>query len=512
MSNYRFYLPICLFSLLGGCHLGPKYEIPELETPGVWKAGEAAASAPIVENWWEAFQDEELAQLEYQVIEKNPNLFMAIQRVAEARATAGVVRSRLFPELNLKPVYDNIGELIELYGVPEGLFPGLHTITRVHELIYQLPVAMSYEVDLWGKFRGTYQAAKIYAEARDEALRATLLTLTSDLASNYYNLRSLDTQIELLSQLLQLRRKALDLTKSRFKVGLANYLDVMNAERQLSDSDAEYQDSLRQRTVFENAIAVLIGCPASEVQLGRAPLVANPPQIPAGIPSEVLIRRPDVAQAERTMAAAHQLIGVAYSTYFPSILLTGALGYSTPDLSQFLTWAGRFWQLGANISQMLFNAGRNRSYVDAALAKFREEKGAYEQVILTSFQEVEDALNNVEQQKKQFEALHRSYAAAYETAVLSRSRYEKGIVNFLDTLVSEEVALEAQRAYQNVLGLRYQSTIQLIKALGGSWSVSSETPAEEASGGCQIEQRNQRQGPNIVQHDLAGQILQKKSP
>jgi multidrug efflux system outer membrane protein len=385
----------------------------------------------------------------------------------------------------LDPSFNNINELIELYGVPQGFFPKLKKITRVHEQTYQLPVAMSYEVDLWGKYRGTYNAAMIYAQAQDEAVRAVLLTLTSDLASNYFNVRSLDTQIDLLKSVLDLRQKSLDLTRSRYKAGLVSYIDYLNAEKMLSDTDAEYQDSLRQRALFENAMAALIGVPASEFHMEPSPLVDEPPKVPAGIPSDMLIRRPDIAQAERTMASVHELIGVAYATYFPAITLTSGLGFSSPDLSKFLTWTSRLWQLGINMAQVIFNGWRNKSYVEAALAKFNEAKGNYESSVLTAFQEVEDALNNIEQQSRQYDALEFSYQAAAETFGLSELRYAKGVTNYLDTIDAERAEIDAKRTLMNVLGQRYQSAIQLIKALGGGWEAAEVEAGVDQDPCCQ---------------------------
>ena len=465
---------------LTGCRLGSRYEAPVVAVPADWKGASVENESFSIENWWDIFDDPELASLEQLVIENNPDLYVALQRVAEARAVAGVAKSKLYPDINLNPGYNNIGELIELYGVPPGMFPGLKTITRVHEFNYQLPVSMSYEVDLWGKFRGVYNAAKIYAEAQDEALRATLLTLTADLASNYFNLRSMDTQIGLIRARIELRQSFLDCVRLQYQSGLVSYLNLMDAEGELSRAQADYQDNLRQRVLFENAIAVLIGAPASDLQIEPFPLKYDPPSVPAGIPSDMLMRRPDLAQAERTMASFHEFIGVAYATYFPSMTLTGALGSSSPDLSQFLRWTSRLWQIGVNLGQILFNGGRNRSEVDLACAKFQETKGMYEKAVLSAFGEVEDALSCVDLQKKQALDLKRSFMAAKETNTLMRLRYKKGIVNYLQTISAEEAQVQAKRLWMNTVGQNYQSTIQLIKALGGGWeSPCGDKPASE---------------------------------
>jgi multidrug efflux system outer membrane protein len=471
-----------LFLLVQGCHLGPKYECPEPHTPTEWKSSpDCAASPEVAPEWWEVFGDEELAKLEKQVLEKNPDLFIALQRVAEARALAGVEEANLYPNLYLTPTYKNVDQLIELYGLPlpSPFVPGLQPIVRVHELEYQLPISAGYDLDLWGKYRGQYNSAMIYAQAQQEAARATLLTLTTDLASNYFNLRAVDTQVELLKRQIELRQKAFELTSSRYAKGLVNYIDVMNAEGVLANTDADYQETVRQRNSFENAIAVLIGVPASEFQLPPRPLKDPPPSIPAGIPSQVLVRRPDVAQAERNMAAVHEWIGVAYSSYFPDISLTGAIGLASPELAHFLTWGSRLWRYGADILQMIFDGGRTRSGVELAYASYNAAKGAYEKTVLGVFQEVEDALSNVEQQLKQYESFGTAYATARQTQELSSLRYTRGLVNILDTITSEEAELQAKRNWLHSLGLRYQASVQLVKAIGGGWC--DPVPVEEAA-------------------------------
>jgi multidrug efflux system outer membrane protein len=457
-----------LLLLLAGCQLGPKYCVPESNVPEKWKSSEEAASSS-VEVWWEIFQDEELSKLEAQVVKNNFDLKLAMERVAEARAKAGVKGADLYPQANLTPNYNNIQELIELYGVPPGLFPGLKTIVRVHELEYQLPLAMSYEVDLWRKYRGKYDSAVIYAQAVEEAYRGTMLTLTSDLASNYFNLRSLDTQIDLLTKTVALRQDFLDLTKQRYKVGVSSLLDVLQAEEVLTNTVATLDDSVRQRALFENAIALLIGLPASDFHVAVNPLTIEPPHIPAGLPSSVLLRRPDIAQAERDMASQHALIGVAWANFFPAFTLTGAIGFASPELFEFLNWKARLWQIGLSIAQTVFDGWRNKSNLDMVRAQFRETQAVYEQTVLGAFKEVEDALSNVKQQSEQYANLSASYKSASQFAALSILRYETGVSNYLDAIQSELNELSAQISWMNILGARYQSTTQLIKAIGGGW-------------------------------------------
>lgn len=469
-SIFVLLIPALLFA---GCRLGPAYQLACVETPEEWKAAVASpTAASCVDNWWEIFEDDLLDSLEQQALENNPNLSVALEHVFEARAIAGVSRADLFPQLNLNPAYSDTGTLFKLYGIPPGLsnfIPGFLQILRVHEFQYFLPVNLSYEVDLWGKYRGLYDSAVFNSEAVVEAYRTSLLTVTSDLASHYFNMRSADAQIEILQRTRELNQNFVKLTRDRFTKGLVSNLDVASAELQLSNTEAEYYDVVRQRNLFENAIAALVGMPASDLRIEAQPLLQTPPIIPVGIPSTILEQRPDIAEAERKMASEHAQIGVAYASFFPSLSLTGSLGYNSPDLHQFLSWKSRYWEMGATSSQFLFDANRRCSNLEIAWARFREAEGSYQQVVLTAFQEVEDALTNIEFQEKQMASLGRSVQAANLTRTLSTNRYKSGLVNYLDVITSDQNELVARRNYQNILGQRYQSTIQLIKALGGSW-------------------------------------------
>jgi multidrug efflux system outer membrane protein len=465
-----FILALLLFA---SCRVGPVYQPPQPSTPAEWKAPfiETEQTAEI-ENWWDLFEDDRLNDLESQAIVNNPQLQLALERVLEARATAGIARSDLFPQLNLNPSYSNTETLFKLYGVPAGIIPGLKQIIRVHEFVYALPATLSYELDLWGKNRSLYQSALYNAQAQEAAYGVALLSLTADLASFYYNLQTLDAQIEVLQKTVLLRQRSLKLNRSRYGSGISGGIDVSSAELELSNTEAELEDTKRQRTLFENAIATLIGIPASDFCLEKRPLSGEPPLVPAGLPSTMLFQRPDIAEAERGMASEHAQINVAYASFFPAISLTGTLGYLSPDLKQFMTWKSRYWSYGANGSQFLFDAGKRCSEVEVAWARFHQAEASYQQTVLTAFQEVEDALNNLDWEKKQHESLLRSVRAASQTLHYSNRRFTNGIVDYYEVIDSERSDLNAQLSAINVQGQRFQATIQLIKALGGGWITS----------------------------------------
>lgn len=458
-----------LFAMVCSCRLGPQYTPPEVSVPEQWK-GETVECTPCVDYWWEVFEDETLSELIWCALENSPNLYAALEKVVEARALAGVSGADLYPQLTLNPAYSTTGELFKLFlpgTIPNGFnFP---SVFRIHQMVYNLPLNLSYQLDLWGKLHSQYDAAFFTAEAQEEAFHTAQLTLTTDLASDYFLMRSLDAQIEVLEGTLASQRKGLELATDRYEKGLAIYSDVSNATYALYNSEATYQDLVRQRALQENAIAVLVGELASEFCLENNPLQYPPPPVPAGLPADILLQRPDLAELERRMAAENALIGAAYASYFPSIQLTGTLGWFSPDAHDFMSWISRFWSMGANAAETVFDGGRLNDNLLAACARFGQAEGNYQQGVVQALREVEDALNNLEMEAKQSISLETASEAATKTAQLSTSRYQNGLVNYLEVVQNEQTDLDARRTLAALLGVRYLSTVQLIKALGGSW-------------------------------------------
>lgn len=460
-----------LVLFLQSCTLGPRYTPPYSEVPDEWKNVTQENAQPCYDFWWEVFEDDTLNELAQLAVLHNYDLYSSLQRIAEARALAGVEFSNLLPQVTLNPSYYNTGILFKLYGLNAIPIPlnNINPIVRVHEMEYTFPFNLNYELDLWGKIRGEWKSAVYNAQSKEEAFRALLLSLTADLASYYFNLRAADADIHIILDTIANRQKSLDLVKKRNSAGLANDLDVSRAELELSNVQAEYEDAVRQRLLFENAIATLIGVPATLFCMPDLPLNTCPPIIPAGLPSEILLRRPDLAEAERMMASEHALIGVAYAGYFPSITLTGTLGFASPDIKQMFSWISRLWAMGANIAQVIFDAGRTQSFVNAAWARYNQASGNYQQKVIRAFQEVEDSLNNIEQHAKQAEKLDLSVQAATKTVNLSNSRYLNGLASYLEVTDSQRQELQSKRIWIHVQGARFIDTVQLIKALGGGW-------------------------------------------
>lgn len=452
-----------------GCSLEPHYDIPDTQVPNEWKSTqEAEEGAAFVENWWEVFEDPTLNELEQQAIANNRDLYAALERVLQARAYEGVRGADLYPQYTLNPSYNNTGALIKVFGLPATV-PPLPTIIRVHELAYSLPLNLNFELDLWGKLKNQYRAAHFKFEAEQWAWQAAFLTLTADLAANYFQLRSLDAQIELLEETIRVRNDAFDINTIRYDAGLINFTDVSRAKTLLYNAKAEFYAAKQKRALKENMIATLIATPASQLTITENPLVNPPPSIPAGLPSAVLLKRPDIKELERKTASEHALIGSAYASFFPDVSLTGSFGFSSPDLKDFLSWKSRFWSIGVSGPTPIFDGWRNASYVDLTWARFKEASALYQQKVLIAFQEVEDALAKIRFQAEEIESLETSAIASADTTVLSNERYLKGFTDYLNVSESERTELEVKRKVKELLGQRYVSVIQLIKALGGSW-------------------------------------------
>ena len=394
---------------------------------------------------------------------------MAYERIQEYRALVGIAAADLYPQVNLNPLYTNMGELIQNYINPASTIPALGPF-RVHELYYFLPLTLSYEVDLWGKIRDQYAFAKYNWRAQQEDYDAILLSLTSSLATVYYQMRALDAQIDLLNSVIKTRQKAFEINQDRYEGKIIFYAEVALAGEELNNVILEYQEASRERKVLEDQLAVLMGVPASEFCLEPFPLDGLPPCIPEGIPSEVLLRRPDLAEAKFQTRAAHAMVKQAYSLFFPSLTLTTIGGYESPVMNLFLKWISRYWMLGASANQIIFDGFRTFSNLDLEIARFLEATGEYQQLVLQAFQEVEDALTNIDSYEKQYDDATATIQWAKKAYQLYLDRYDLGVTYYIDVVNTERDLLNYQITLNVLRGYRYVSTIQLIKALGGGWS------------------------------------------
>ncbi len=463
MSHYPFMLACGLLIITNSCSLGPTYQPPVVETAADWKHTQNNTNPFVYRDfWWEVFNDEQLEALEQQALENNYDLMIALNHVQEAKALMEDARADIYPHLNVNPLYSNMGTLYESYST--------FTLNRAHEMLFVLPLNFSYELDLWGKIRSRYEAARYNWEGAIEAYNSLLLTLTTDVATVYYQLRVSDAQIDLLQATLQTRQSAFKINNSRYKANIINYSDVTRAGLEVSNTLSEIKVALRQRAKLENSLATLIGISASEFSFAHSPLEGVPPVIPAGIPSDVLLRRPDIAEAERRMAAENAMVRVTYASFLPSIGLTAGLGSSSPHLKYFLQNKGRLWSYGAHASQVIFDGGRLFAELAMQEARFNEASAAYQQQVLVAFQQVEDALISLEMYKKEYQDVADAVEWAKKTNRIANSRYKLGVTFYLDVVESEREKLIKEIVLNDLMGLRFATTIQLIKAIGGGWS------------------------------------------
>lgn len=465
------YTAVLLILSTTSCKVGPTYSEPPIPCVENWKSSvPQCTEKPACDEctyWWEVFNDPFLDCLEMQAIENSPNVEIALQRLYEACATANANIPSL-PYFFLDPSYNNNIKLIKI-PAPTGGFAN-NGIFRYHQLEYLLPIRMNFEFDIWGRYRRQYDSYLYAAEAQRENYHAAILSLTSDVATNYFNLRALDAQIVLYEKTIEVFRESLSLTESRQLKGYVSLLDVNNATVQLNNTLSSLEEVKRTRTQFENTIATLIGTPASDFCIQAFPLTDTPPPcVPPNLPSEVLLQRPDIAAYERTAASEHEKVGYAYTSFFPSLSLTGVLGFSSPIIAEFTKWHSRYWQLGVESQETLFDAGRNCANLQGAWAHFQEASANYQQGVLVALQEVEDSLTSLEHQAKQYELLQFSAEAAKSSSRIATSRYSKGVSNYLDVLVAQNSELNADISLINTRGKQYISTIQLLKALGGCW-------------------------------------------
>ena len=449
--------------------VGPDYRPPTNEVPsaykaadlGAWKEGRPLDDVP-KGNWWEVFADSALDDLESQAVIANQELKAAVARVDQARATARVARSELLPSLTLEPGGNR--QRFSPNQVPS--FGPLTANT------FRAPLDLSYEIDLWGRVRRGFESARADAQASLAAFYNVLLTLQADVAQNYFALRALDAEIATVTGTVGLRQEQVRLVRSRFEGGIGSELDVARAETELATTEAEAASLAQRRAELENAIAILVGGNPSSFRISA--LATNewnpqPPGIPAGLPAELLERRPDVAEAERQLASANARIGVAKAAFFPVLSLTSSGGFVSGDIDSLFKWDSRTWSIGPSLSLPIFAGGRNRANYKRSQAAFEEAIARYRQRVLVAFGEVENSLAGIRYLTDQAAAQQRAVANARRAAELATDRYRSGIVSYLEVVDASRDALQTERANAQLAGQRLITTVHLIRALGGGW-------------------------------------------
>jgi NodT family efflux transporter outer membrane factor (OMF) lipoprotein len=472
----RLALAIAVIAL-AGCSVGPKYQKPSVPTPAAykespptefkesagWKPGQPG-DASIRPKWWEVFQDAQLNALEEQVDPGNQTLKQAEAKYRQARSMIRFNRAGELPTISTSPSIANQHlSTFNSSSVGGGATRGNFT----------LPFDLSYEIDLWGKIRKQVEAAREESQATAADLQTARLSLHAELAFDYFELRSLDSQKKLLDDTVVAYEKALDLTDNRYEGGLAPKAEVMQARTQLQSTRSQDIDTGVMRAQFEHAIAVLTGQPPESLTLAAAPLHLELPVIPTGVPSELLERRPDIAAAERRVAEANTQIGIARTAFFPSLMISAAGGFQGGSIANWLLWPNRLWAVGPSIAQTIFDGGRRRATSDAAVAGYDGTVASYRQTTLTAFQEVEDNLAALRVLSDEAKVQREAVEAAQESLALSLNRYKGGLVTYLEVITAQSIALGNERTEVDILRRRMDSSVLLIKALGGGWNAAN---------------------------------------
>jgi NodT family efflux transporter outer membrane factor (OMF) lipoprotein len=418
--------------------------------------------------WWESFKDPQLDTLEGQVDTANQTLKAADANFRAARATIGLYRANLAPTISIGP---------GVSGVRDSANQPYFNASNANngEGSFALPLDVSYEVDLWGRIRRSVTAAKEQAQASDADLESARLSLHSELAIDYFNLRADDAQKKLLDDTVQAYRDALQLTEDRYNGGAAPLSDVTQARTQLQTAEVQDSEISIERSQYEHAIAVLTGQAPAALTLAAEPVTVNPPvipSIPGALPSQLLERRPDIAGDERRMASANEQIGIAQAAFYPTLDISAQGGFLGTSLINVFSWPSRFFAVGPVLNQTLFDFGRRRAGSDIALAQYDATVANYRQTTLTAFQQVEDNLAALRVLETEAEQQRAATESAQQSLDLFKIRYEGGVDTYLQVVTSQTTALSNERNEIEIMRRRLEASILLIKALGGGWTTA----------------------------------------
>jgi NodT family efflux transporter outer membrane factor (OMF) lipoprotein len=457
--------------LLSGCVVGPKYQRPTAQIPQAYKENRNWKLAQpndekLRGNWWELFGDPQLNALEQQVNVSNQNLKAAAAQYQQALALLRYNRANYYPTLTTSPSATRIRDS---YNRP----PKSSIYSGITYNDYVFPVQLSYQADVWGRIRRTVEQYRDQAQASAADLATVNLSMHADLALDYFEARTLDAEEKLLNDTVAQYQRALELNESLFNEGMASILTVQQAETQLETTRAAAIDIGVLRAQYEHAAAVLVGKPPETFSLPPLPLTAPPPPIPTGLPSDLLERRPDIASAERMVAAANAQIGIATSAYYPIIDLAAAAGFESGSITNLFQGPGVLWSFGPSAVATILDFGRRRAVSDQAKAAYTQAVANYRQNVLTGFQQVEDnlaALRVLEQEAEVERAAVTAAAAALDT---SMTLFRGGLTSYLTVTTAQSALLTDQVTAVNILGRRLSGAVLLIQALGGGWDASA---------------------------------------
>ena len=473
---------LCLV-LSGGCSFAPNYARPVVQTPVAfkelapdqfqekegWKTAEPK-DHEVRGNWWEIFREAELNALEGQVTVSNQNIAAAFANFLAARAVVKQSRSQYFPTVSASPSVTRSRQPSTVAQSGSSQTPS--TITE-----YSLPFDASWELDFWGRIRNSVKASSFEAQATFADLENVRLTVQAEVAADFFQVRGLDAQKQLLDAAVLGFQRSLKLTQIQRDAGMASDQDVAQAETQLNITLAQDSDIGIQRAQLEHAIATLIGKPASLFSMATNSLTAKPVPIPFTVPSQLLERRPDIAAAERRVAEANAQIGVARAAYFPTITLSGSVGYQGSSLGNLASGPGLAWSVGSTLAQTLFDAGKRKAVTEQARARYQGTVANYRQAVLSAFQEVEDYLSALRIVSQELQQQNGAVESSQRYLTLANHRYSSGIEIYLEVIAAQTALLSNQRTAMSLRVQRMTASVQLIKALGGSWERSTRATA-----------------------------------
>jgi len=466
--------------LLAGCMVGPKYVKPSAPlAPGFretanlnrgdgWKIAEPG-DAQLRGKWWELYGDAKLNELEEQVDPSNQTLKIAEANFRQARTAIRFNRAAEAPTIGTSPSISAIRS-----SANQPYFPASQANNGSGE--FTLPFDLSYEIDLWGRIRRSVAAAREGAQASAAELETARLSLHAELAVDYFEVRSADAQEQLLHDTVEAYSKALQLTENRFEGGAAPKSDVAQAKTQLEAARVLDTEVRVQRAQYEHALAILIGKPPAAFSLPPIPLNVEPPvlpSVPVALPAQLLERRPDIAAAERRMAASNEQIGIAQAAYYPALNLAAVAGLEGSSLLNWFNWPSRVWAVGASMSETLFDGGRRRATSESARAGYDASVANYRQTVLTSFQQVEDNLVVLRELSTESVQQHEATASAEESLRLFQNRYAGGVDTYLQVVTSQTTALSNERNDIDLMRRRLEANVLLIKATGGGWDTTA---------------------------------------
>ncbi|MGD0988961.1 MAG: efflux transporter outer membrane subunit [Candidatus Sulfotelmatobacter sp.] len=482
MKRVPSFALIGLLAFSTACTVGPRYSRPAAPTPApdAWKTQppwEQAAPKDAIPKgvWWQVYNDPTLNSYEQQLLKANQSLVAAQDRLNQARSLARVATADYFPQLSADPgaVRQRGSGNRPLNGSSPPVVNGVvQPIVPYTQSVYTIPFSLSYEADLFGRVRRNVEAANASLQASAADLQNVQLVLTAELAADYFSLRELDAEFNVVQESVGYQRKGLDLVENRHNGGIANGLEVAQQATVLDSTISQLSLVQQSRAQYEHAIAVLIGQSASNFTIPALPLNATPPPVPLGVPSDVLERRPDIATAERQMAYENAEVGLARTAFYPHITISGSGGWQSTSIANLLNAPSLFWSIGADALQPIVEGGRNRANYAAARAAYDQSVANYRQSVLTAFQQVEDGISNLSTLSQALATQAAAVADARRALDIANNRYVGGVTNYLDVITAQTTLLSSQRLETQLLGQQMVSSVYLVKALGGAWDAS----------------------------------------